>query len=59
MYIRLGVTVSLLLLLFAAAAPPLHAQAVAVAQVAGTVVDSTGAAIAGAQVTMTETDKQV
>src|SRR5215472_8615229 len=35
------------------------AQAVAVAQVSGTLTDPTGAAIAGAQVTMTETDKQV
>jgi hypothetical protein len=56
---RSGLTVSLLLALLAGAAPPMHAQAVAVAQVAGTVVDSTGAAVAGAQVTMTETDKQV
>ena len=56
---RSGLTVSLLLLLLAAAAPPMHAQAVAVAQVAGTVVDATGAAVAGAQITMTETDKQV
>src|SRR5579864_2591717 len=34
-------------------------QAVAVAQVSGTVTDPTGAVIAGAQVTMTETDKRV
>jgi len=39
---------------------PFHAsgQSVAVAQVSGTVADPTGAAITGAQVTMTETDKQ-
>src|SRR5215470_2165458 len=36
-----------------------NAQAVAVAQVSGTLTDPTGAAIAGAQVTMTEIDKQV
>jgi hypothetical protein len=40
-------------------APHLKAQAVAVAQVTGSVADSSGAAIAGAQVTMTETDKQL
>jgi len=40
-------------------APCLRAQAVAVAQVSGTVVDATGAAITGARVTITETDKQV
>ena len=34
-------------------------QSVAVAQVSGSVTDPTGAAIAGAGVTMTETDKQV
>jgi Carboxypeptidase regulatory-like domain len=36
-----------------------NGQAVAVAQVSGAVTDPTGAAIASAQVTMTETDKQV
>ena len=56
---RLGLTLSFLLVILAALAPPLRAQAVAVAQVTGTVVDATGAAVAGAQVTMTETDKQV
>src|SRR6516225_4434402 len=56
---RFGFTGFLLLIFLAAAAPSLRAQAVAVAQVTGTVVDATGAAVAGAQVTMTETDKQV
>lgn len=37
----------------------IQAQAIAVAQVSGTVTDPSGAAITGAQVTMTETDKQV
>src|SRR5215471_9123798 len=37
---------------------PANGQAVAVAQVSGVVTDPTGAAIAGAQITMTETDKQ-
>jgi hypothetical protein len=37
---------------------PANGQAVAVAQVSGAVTDPTGAAIAGAQITMTETDKQ-
>ena len=36
-----------------------QAQAVAVAQVSGTVSDPSGSAIVGAQVTMTETDKQL
>jgi hypothetical protein len=49
----------LLAVVFAATVPAVHAQAVAVAQVGGTVADSTGAAVAGAQVTMTEIDKQV
>ena len=35
-----------------------RAQAVAVAQVSGTVVDQSGSAIANAQVRMTETEKQ-
>src|SRR5882724_9617838 len=35
------------------------AQAVAVAQVSGTVMDSTGKVVPGAQVTMTETDKHL
>jgi hypothetical protein len=37
---------------------PAHGQSVAVAQISGTVVDPTGAAIVNAQVSMTETDKQ-
>jgi Carboxypeptidase regulatory-like domain len=57
MDIPLKVTFYLLLMVLAAA--PLSAQAVAVAQVSGSVADSTRAAIAGAQVTMTETDKDV
>jgi hypothetical protein len=36
-----------------------HAQAVAIAQVSGNVTDQSGSAIPNAQVTMTETDKQV
>ena len=47
------------LLALAALSPSLRAQSVAVAQVSGSVTDQTGAAIAGAQVTMTETDKAV
>src|SRR5579883_3069003 len=35
----------------------IHAQAVAVAEVSGTVTDPSGGSVAGAQVTMTETDK--
>jgi len=35
------------------------AQAVAVAQISGTITDSTGKAIVNAEVTMTETDKQL
>ncbi|HYM10131.1 MAG TPA: carboxypeptidase-like regulatory domain-containing protein, partial [Bryobacterales bacterium] len=38
---------------------PAWAQAVAVAEVSGTVTDSTGGVLPGAQVTMTETDKQL
>jgi hypothetical protein len=56
---RLGFTIGLFFVGLAAIMPSARAQAVAVAQVTGTVVDSTGAAVAGAQVTMTETDKQV
>src|SRR5215472_12017016 len=48
-----------LVLIFALIPSRGNAQAVAVAQVSGTLTDPTGAAIAGAQVTMTETDKQV
>src|SRR5215510_841593 len=36
-----------------------RAQAVAVAQVSGTIADSTGKVVVGAEVTMTETDKQL
>jgi len=50
--------VGLCLALFSAA-PVLRGQSVAVAQVSGTVMDSTGKSMAGAQVTMTETDKGV
>src|SRR5215472_1274024 len=56
---RLGFTIGLFFVGLAAIMPSARAQAVAVAQVTGSVVDSTGAAVAGAQVTMTETDKQV
>src|SRR5271166_5570466 len=46
-------------MIFGLALPqPTFAQAVAVAQVSGTVTDPTGAAIPSAQVTMTETEKQ-
>ena len=48
----------LFLALFSAT-PVLRGQSVAVAQVSGIVMDSTGKSIAGAQVTMTETDKGV
>ena len=40
-------------------AAPAFSQAVAVAEVSGTVTDSSGAALPGAQVSMTETDKAV
>jgi hypothetical protein len=52
-------TIYFLLVVLSATAPRLAAQAVAVAQVTGSVVDGTGSAIASAQVTMTETDKGV
>lgn len=44
-------------LLFGFILLPLRAQVTAVAQVSGTVTDQSGAALANAQVTMTETDK--
>jgi hypothetical protein len=50
----LSILCLLVILLFAVPAFP---QAVAVAEVGGTVFDSTGAALPGAQVSMTETDK--
>src|ERR1700758_4380955 len=48
---------SLSAILFLAA--PAFSQAVAVAEVSGTVTDSSGAALPGASVSMTETDKAV
>src|SRR6476619_6913382 len=42
-----------------AAGSTAYPQAVAIAEAAGTVSDPTGSAIAGAQVKMTETDKQM
>jgi hypothetical protein len=46
-------------ILFSLRAPNACAQTVAVAEVSGTVTDPTGAAIGGAIVSMTETDKQI
>jgi hypothetical protein len=54
--LTLGV-VSLSILL--AAWPRAHAQTVAVAEISGTVTDSSGSAIAAAVVSATETDKQI
>jgi hypothetical protein len=51
-----GLSLSILFLLWPAAA---GAQTVAVAGVSGTVTDPSGSAIAGATVSMTETDKQL
>ena len=52
---EMNIVLSLLsIFLFAA---PAFSQAVAVAEVSGTVTDSSGAALPGAQVSMTETDK--
>jgi hypothetical protein len=45
--------------IFASYVPGAFAQQVAVSQIAGTVSDPTGKAVAGAQVKMIETDKQV
>jgi hypothetical protein len=56
---RSTIVVSSLSILFLLWAPPARTQTVAVAEVTGTVTDSTGSAIAGANVSMTETDKQV
>jgi hypothetical protein len=49
----------LLVLLLAGLPSVARAQTTAVAEVSGTVADATGAVIAGAKVTMTETDKQL
>jgi hypothetical protein len=50
----------LLLILFLLSLPSIAgAQTTAVAEVSGTVTDASGAVIAGAQVTMTETDKDL
>jgi hypothetical protein len=46
-------------MLFLLWAPVARTQTVAVAEVSGAVTDSSGAAIAGAAVTMTETDKKI
>jgi hypothetical protein len=46
-------------ILFLLWAPPARTQTVSVAEVSGTVTDPTGSAIAGAAVTMTETDKRI
>jgi hypothetical protein len=51
-----GSSLSMFFLLWAPAA---RSQTVAVAEVSGAVTDPTGAAIAGAAVSMTETDKQI
>ena len=51
--------VSSLSVFFLLWAPAARAQTVAVAEVSGTVTDPTGAAIAGATVSMTETDKRI
>ncbi len=48
-----------MLLMLAAAAGTAYPQAVAIAEAAGVVSDPSGSAIAGAQVKMTETDKQL
>src|SRR5580698_8852461 len=56
---KLTVAVSSLSILFLLWAPAARSQTVAVASVSGTVTDPTGSAIAGAMVTMTETDKQI
>ena len=48
-----------LYILFSAWAPAARAQTVAVAEVSGTVTDASGSAIAGAIVSMTETDKHL
>lgn len=53
------VSVLLCVLSMTVLARPLPAQAVAVAQVSGVVADPSGAAIAGAQVRITETDKHM
>src|SRR5947209_3737289 len=47
----------LLFLLFTALAPECAAQAVSVAEVGGVVADATGAAVPGAVVNITETEK--
>jgi DNA/RNA endonuclease YhcR with UshA esterase domain len=47
------------LFIFSGSQSTIRAQATAVAQVSGTVSDATGAAIVNAQVTMTETSKNV
>src|SRR5690349_17458975 len=49
----------LLVALLLAATGPLRAQAVAVAEVSGTVTDASAGALPNAQVTMTETTKQL
>jgi carboxypeptidase family protein len=55
---RLGFA-SLFLLVLAMMSACAYAQSTAVAEVSGTVTDSTGGALAGAQVVMTEIDKQL
>jgi hypothetical protein len=55
---RLGFA-GLFLLVLVMMSPSAYAQASAVAGVSGTVTDPTGAAVAGAQVSMTETDKHL
>ncbi len=54
---RAGLVVLACFVVMAGALRPAMAQITAVATVSGTVTDPSGAAIAGAQVTMTETDK--
>src|SRR5215471_19291525 len=59
MRIRGGLAVWVFLVVWGSATGSLSAQAVAVAQVAGTVVDPSGSAVPGALVTMTETGKRI
>jgi len=49
---------SILILCLVALPTPARAQAVAIAQVTGTVTDATGSVVPNAQVTVTETEKQ-
>ena len=59
LYRRILVTLSVCFISLLLAVPSMLAQAVAVAEVDGIVSDSTGKVIVNAEVTMTETDKQL